>query len=308
VNVESTYEKAYISAAKELGITVVSAILSFDNLTSQPSLLLYDYYLTWNQGMRDQLLRLYPQVKADQVCITGTPQFDFHRRPDCLWSRENTINALGLPHDARYILYGTSVSHYAPAEPELVARLAEKMAQHDLLCEYWLIVRTHPRDDWSRWEPVRKLSGRILLSEAWEMKPDINGWAFPTMKDYARLTSSLYHAQACINIASTITLDAAILDCPVIGIRFDKEPDAPREILYEEYDTDHYRPLVESGGLCMAHTWDELMGLMQQAIKNPERDRSARARMVAQECGLVDGNAAQRVADALLSYMEKIHE
>jgi len=303
VNVESTYERAYILAAKELGIPIVISILSFDNLTTHPIHLLYDHYLVWNQGMRDQLLRLYPQVTKDQVRITGTPQFDFHRRPACLWTREYTLQHLGLPPNAEYFLYGTSVEGLTPAEPELVARIAKKIQEHDILKNYWLVVRIHPRDDWSRWDGVRRSSSHVVLSKAWDVTPNSSGWALPTMDDHARLTSSLVHATACINIASTISLDAAILDRPVIGIRFDKEPDAPPEILYEEYDTDHYRPLVELGGLRLAHTWDELLDLMQQAIEHPDRDRDARARMVSQECGMVDGKAAERVANALLDIL-----
>jgi CDP-glycerol glycerophosphotransferase (TagB/SpsB family) len=105
-----------------------------------------------------------------------------------------------------------------------------------------------------------------------------------------------------------MSFDAAILDRPVIGIRFEGEADAPREILYEEYDTDHYRPLVESGGLRLGHSWTELLDLMRQAINHPEQDRDARARMVAQECGAADGLAAQRVARNIVRYLENLYE
>ena len=305
-NVDSTYERAYVLAAKELGIPLVNSIMSFDNLTSKPAHLLYDYYLVWNQGMQDQLLRFYPQVDTNRVYITGTPQFDFHRRPDCLWKREDTLARLGLLPGAKYFLYGASPKSLTPAEPELVALLADKMQKDELLKEYWLVVRTHPRDVLARWESVRQIPGHLLLSKTLDIFDESSGLVFPTLDDQACLTSPLAHSEACINIASTITIDAAILDRPVIGIRFDKQPDAPREIIYEEYDTDHYRPLVESGGLRLAHDWNEILDLMREAIQNPGRDRSARARMVAQECGVVDGNAARRVADALLDCLRKI--
>lgn len=304
VNVDDVYERAYVLAAQELGIPVVNEVLSFDNTTTQPRHLVYDRYIVWNQRMKDQVLAFYPQVKPDQVSVTSTPQFDFHRRQDCRWAQEDTVRHLGMPPGAKYFLYGASVSPYTPAEPELVAHLAEKMSEHSTLRDYWLIVRIHPRDNKARWESVCKGSERVLLSIAWGTKEDSGGWAFPTMLDYGRLTSSLVYATACINIASTISLDAAILDRPVIGIRFNPGTDGTGEILYEEYDTDHYCPLVESGGLRMAQTWDELLELMVQAIENPERDRSARVRMVEQECGLVDGNAAQRVANALSDYLK----
>jgi CDP-glycerol glycerophosphotransferase (TagB/SpsB family) len=305
VNIESHFERAYVLAARQLQIPIVNAILSFDNLTSKPAHLIYDHYLVWSQRMKEQLLRFYPQVSDSQVTVTGTPQFDFHRRPNFLWSRRDTLERLGLPPGARYFLYTTTTKNLAPAEPNLVAGIARRMHAHEALRDYWLVVRTHPLEDWGRWEGVLDRSEHAVLSHAWDSMPDEERWALTIPGDQARFVSSLAHAEACLNVASTTALDAAILDRPVIGIRFDHEREAPAEIIYQGYDADHYRPLVKSGGLRIAHNWSELMGLLQQAIIMPEQDKEARARMVAQECGVVDGRAAERVADALLSYLER---
>ena len=306
VNIESTFERAYMLAARELGIPVVNSILSFDNLTSKAAHLVYDHYLVWSQGMKEQLLQFYPQVPGSQVTVAGTPQFDFHCRPDFRWSRQETLERLGLPSGVGYFLYTTGHQSLVPAEPDLVARLARKMRENAGLKEQWLVVRTHPLDHWGRWSGIENSSERVVLSPAWDSAPDGDGWALPSIDDQARFVSSLAHATACLNIASTTTLDAAILDRPVIGIRFDRENDAPREIFYEEYDTDHYRPLVESGGLRLAHNWSELKDLMQQAINWPEQDAHARTHMVAQECGVVDGRACERVVDTILDYLAKL--
>jgi CDP-glycerol glycerophosphotransferase (TagB/SpsB family) len=124
-----------------------------------------------------------------------------------------------------------------------------------------------------------------------------------TPNDHALLISSLLHAEACLNIVSTISLDAAILDRPVIGIEFRRELNAPSEIMYEEYETDHYRPLVDSGGVRLAHKWTELITLMHDALNEPERDRRQRAQMVERECGQVDGHAKDRVVTTLLDLL-----
>jgi hypothetical protein len=308
VNIEKSFERAYVLAARELGIPIVNSILSFDNLTRKPALLVYDHYLVWNQKMRHQLLRFYPQVSSSQVTVTGTPQFDFHRRPEFLWSRQETLARLGLPANADYFLYATITRSLAPAEPDLVAGLAQRMRADERLKEQWLVARVHPLDDWSRWSAISDSSQRVLLSYAWDTIPDDERWALPTAADQARFVSSVAYANACLNIASTMTLDAAVLDRPVIGIRFDRENDAPQEIIYGAYDAEHYRPLVDSGGLRLAHNWQELMALMRQAIEVPEQDRENRIRMVTQECGVVDGRSAERVADALLDCLAEFRK
>jgi hypothetical protein len=293
-------EYPYYLAARDLGIPIVTSILSFDNLTSRSVIPPYDHYFVWHEGMRDQLLRLYPDTPRDHVTVTGTPQFDFHRDPAYHRARNETLAALGLPAGARYVLYAASFVALAPDEPELVRRLAELMHRVPALRDLWLVVRIHPLETRERWRPVTDVFPNVVVQTAWETPPDRDGWTLSTPGDQARLVSALAHAEMCVNVASTMTLDAALLDRPVIGIDFSTEPDAPRGIMYEEYAVEHYRPLVERGGLRVAQSWNELASLMESAVADPGRDRAQRATMVASECGRADGRAADRLTAALL--------
>ena len=54
-----------LRAAHHLGIPTAGFIFSWDNLTSRGRILApYDYFFVWNKGMKDQLLRLYPRIRA----------------------------------------------------------------------------------------------------------------------------------------------------------------------------------------------------------------------------------------------------
>jgi hypothetical protein len=300
VNVSSR-EQPYRMAANDLGLPVVTSILSFDNLTSRGPLARDTHYLVWGVRMKAQLLRLYPQLGSPQVSTTGTPQFDFHRRPEFRWTRERTLRTLGLADGGRFVLYGASHPALTPDEPAVVAALAARMRERASLAQHALVLRLHPLDDLARWAPVLHTCERVRLSPAFATSTAAaDGWTLPSRDDYARLTSSLAHADACVNVASTLSLDAAILDRPVICLDFTAEPDSPRDMLYAEYDAEHYAPLVASGGLRIARSWCDLLDQMELAIASPERDRAARARMVEEECGVVDGCAAHRVARTLI--------
>jgi hypothetical protein len=291
-------EYPYALAARDLRIPLLTSILSFDNLTSRGALPRYDHYHVWCDAMRDELLRLYPGIAANCVEVTGTPQFDFHRRAE-RWPRDRTLAALGLPPGSRYLAYAASHRSLTPEEPALVAQMAERIGGSPVLGAHRLVVRMHPLDDWSRWHAAAS-SARVTLSPAWDQAPGPDGWALGSVADQQRLVATFAHADACLNVASTATLDAAVLDRPVVGIDFRDEAACPRGILYEEYDADHYRPLVASGGLRVARSWTELTALLERAVGDPSLDRAARAAMVARECGTVDGMAADRVAAAVL--------
>lgn len=299
----SPREYPYILAARDLGVPVVTSILSFDNLTSRGRLPPFDHYLVWNERMREQLLRFYPYIASEDVEVTGTPQFDFHRRSEFHWSRERTLDRLGLPSGSRYFLYSTSHVSLAPEEPALVEQIATMLRTHDALEDHWLVVRLHPLDDGQRWLRLTGKSTRIRISHAWDSAPDVEGWTISSREDQSRLISTIAHADACVNVASTMSLDAAILDRPVINIDFSAELATPRGLLYAEYDADHYRPLVASGGIRLARSWGELASFMEGAVANPALGRRERAEMVRMECGTVDGVAARRVADTLLGLL-----
>lgn len=304
VNV-SSLEQPYRLAARDLGLPVASSILSFDNLTSRGPLARDDHYLVWSDRMKAQLRRLYPEVEETRVSVTGTPQFDFHRQPACRWTRARMLRDLHLPSSASYFLYAASHVSLAPEEPALVAALAARMDRRALLANRALIVRLHPLDDAARWRAAIGGVERVRLTRAFATARITDGWIAAgsgpvSADDQARLVSALAHADACLNIASTMTLDAALQQRPVICLDFRGEPDAPRDILFAEYGAEHYAPLVASGGLRMAHGWSELLDLMEAAVVDPTRDREARARMVTDECGLVDGRAAARVARVLM--------
>jgi hypothetical protein len=288
-------EIPYILAARRLRISTVGWILSFDNLTSRSALPVFDHYLAWNGRMRDRMLRLYPDRAAKNVHVTGTPQFDFHVDARFRRGRVDTLRELGLEDGSRYVVWAANSRVLTPTEPELVASFLRRAGDLADLREHRLVVRLHPLDDYERWKGVARENPRFVVTEPWPQTGPP-----PEAAAQARLVSTLLHADACINVASTMSLDAAILDVPVICVAFALgESGAEHDAYRAYYATDHYRPIVESGGVRMAGSLDDLLTRTLEAVRDPHRDRAARARLVQEECGQVDGAAGSRVAATL---------
>jgi hypothetical protein len=301
----SPLEYPYVLAARDLGIPTVASILSFDNLSSRSVLPIFDRYTVWSETMRRELLAYYPEVGPERVVLTGTPQFDFHRREEFRWSRADTLARLGLPAGSRFFLYAASHVSLAPEEPAVIGALADRMQGDPRLADHRLLVRLHPQDDGSRWGGLRD-SRRVVLSAACDARAQADGWRLPRPEEQARLIGSLLHADACLNIVSTMSLDAAILDRPVIGLELSGEAASPRGIMYSEYGATHYKPLVASGGMRLARSWSGLLDLMSRAASDPGADRAERAAMVREACGPVDGDNAVRVADAVRRFLGEL--
>ena len=94
-----------VQAAQWLGIPTAAFIFSWDNLTSQGRIIpLYDYYLVWNEMIRDQLLQIYNSIRPEQIIVTGTPQFDFHFRRAFSWTREEFCSRVGADPNRPIVL------------------------------------------------------------------------------------------------------------------------------------------------------------------------------------------------------------
>jgi hypothetical protein len=285
-------ETSYIRAAQDLGIRTLNWVLSFDNLTSRGRLPLFDYYAVWNQRMKEQVLRLYGERKLSEVQVTGTPQFDFHVRPELQWGRDATLHRLGLNGNDRYLLYAGNCAEFTPSEPELIEQFSSRCAGATDLHAHRIVVRLHPLDDHRRWERFDSPSGRIVISRPRRQNGDDFG-----IEDQALLVNTLVHADTCINMASTMSLDAAVVDTPVVCVAFAGERGGAEDgFCRQVYRTEHYRPLIESGGLRLAHDLDQLVAEVSAYVQNPERDYLSRQELVRQEIGQVDGHASERVA------------
>lgn len=287
-----------IQAAQWLGIPTAAFIFSWDNLTTQGRILpAYDYYLVWNEDLKEQLLRIYPRISPDRVFVTGTPQFDFHFRPESYWSREEFCARVGADPGRQIVLYSTGMAEHMRGEPLVVEQIA------DMLSEIkdgspQLLVRVYPKDRTDRFDELKRRRPDILFPAAtW-----VESWLTPTNDDNQVLTNTLRYVDAGINVASTISLELCMFDKPVLNVAYDPPGMASVRIPYARYyDFDHYKPLVTSGAVHLARTPDEMRTMLLETLSNPGAHRDNRRSLIARMFGAtLDGCSHRRVANVLL--------
>jgi hypothetical protein len=289
-----------VQAAQWLGIPTATFIFSWDNLTSQGRILpAYDYYLVWNEDIKQQLLRIYPRISPDRVLVTGTPQFDFHFRRDSYWSHEDFCRKVGARPERPLVLYSTGMAEHMPGEPLIVEQIADMLSEMTDLGGPQLLVRVYPKDHTGRFEDLKRRRPDIVFPEArW-----IKAWLTPTEADNEMLTNTLRHVDAGINVASTISLELCMFDKPVINVAYNPPGMPEVRVPYSRYyEYDHYRTIVESGAVDVARTPDDLRGKLREALGNPAARRLKRRALMQRMFGeTLDGRSNERVADAVLS-------
>ncbi len=293
-----------ILAAKALGIPTATFIFSWDNLTSKSRIAApFDYYLVWSEHMKGELLTHYANVAEARVRVVGTPQFDTHANESVIITRREFFEQIGADEQRPLICYSTGDRETCPQDPLHIAILMDLIRSGAVKGDPQVLVRSAPiNDDLSRYSKVLEEYPEIIFAPPrWIKFGQAFGEEFPTQEDLVFLGNLTTHADININMASTMTLDFAVRDKPVVNVAFDANDDPPFELPIWDYyyRFDHYRPVVEIGAARFARSPEQLAEHLNAYIADPSLDREARRRLVDLEIGCPIGESTDRVLQVL---------
>lgn len=293
-----------VLAARSLGIPTATFIFSWDNLTTKGRIAApFDYYLVWSELMREELLHYYPDISPEQVYIVGTPQFDPYGDESLLWSRHEFFRRISADPERPLICYSGGTPDVVPEDPNYAEILMSLIRTGKIKFSPQVLLRPAPTDDGSRYrEVLQKYSEVIYAPPSWlHTQPGVWTQVIPTPEDVQFLANLTYYADLNINVASTMTLDFAIHDKPVVNIAFDvhNPPIFGVPLWNYYYQFEHYRPVVEIGAARIARSPDELCQHVNAYLEDPSLDREKRKRLVELEVGRPIGKASEFVLNAL---------
>lgn len=287
-----------VMAARRLGVPTATFIFSWDNLTTKGRIAApFDHYFVWSDQMADELQRFYPDVGAERVHVVGSPQFDPYADPDLVWDREQFVRELGLDADRPVICYSGGDTLTCPEDPDHLRIVCELIQSGRIRGNPQVVLRPAPVDTSDRYDLVLDRYPVVLSRPAWR-DPGL-GWAAvaPTRHDMELLVNLTRHSDLNINMASTMTLDFAIHDTPVVNLGFDVDPSKNLSPRY--YNFDHYRPVVEIGAARVARDPSHLAKTVSDYLADPSIDRDGRADFVSYELRVRPGDSGPAIAKAL---------
>jgi hypothetical protein len=128
-----------------------------------------------------------------------------------------------------------------------------------------------------------------------------------TAESQQHLASTLQHSDVIVNVASTIAVEAAIFDTPVVNIAFDGEEESPFEQSARRYYRfTHYANITRHHAVRVAWTPEELVACVREYLQQPALDADGRRKVVAEQCHFVDGRSAERVAQAVVDELQTL--
>jgi hypothetical protein len=166
-----------------------------------------------------------------------------------------------------------------------------------------LLLRPAPVDPGTRFDSVRKeYRETVYIPPAWVQAGD-GHWTqnWPLQSDVQFLANLTHHADVNVNFGSTMTLDFALRDKPVVNVAFDvSDPPVFGDPFWEvNYRFEHYRPVVDLGAAQFARSPDTLADHVNGYLRNPRLDAEGRRRLVDMQVTQPIGAASSRALAAL---------
>jgi len=287
-----------VMAARRLGIPTATFIFSWDNLTTKGRVAApFDHFFVWSDQMETELVRYYPDVSNDRIHVVGSPQFEPYADPSLVWTRDRFDQELGLEPGRPVICFSGGDTLGCPEDPAHLRIVCELVRDGELTGDPQIVLRPAPVDTSDRFDNVLQDFPIVLSRPRWE--DGGRGWdaVTPRRDDIELLVNLTRYSDLNINMASTMTLDFAIHDTPVVNLGFDVDPTIQRASRY--YDFDHYRPVVDLGAARVAKDPAALAEAINTYLADPALDRDGRSQFVDLELSVRPGGSVPAIAEAL---------
>lgn len=294
-------ELPVIRAARSRRIPVIAVDTTWDNMASKrPPYLRPDAVTVWNSWMAGEAVQHY-HFAPDTVAMTGGSQFDVLCDSARHEERGAFLSRLGLDPSRQLIVFSLNAPMYAPDNPGYLRMICEAIRSGAIAGQPNFIVRMHPFDRGESYQAVLAPYPNTRLERPFRLASPRSVYeCLPTRADVAYYGSLMTHADVLINQASTTTLDALVTDTPVVNIAFDLAPTHAETSIRRVYDFTHYRRIVDSQAVTLAHGPEQLFAELSKALTDPGAGRAYRAQALDQFVGASDGAAATRVARAIM--------
>jgi hypothetical protein len=263
-------------------------------------------YGVWSESMRTELLRQNPGIDPRSVSLTGCGHFQCVGRQDLLLPETAFRAALGAKSNSRLVVFPASAPWMVPEEERYIRLLKNTLRDLKSVGDVQIVVRLNPMDGDGRLAEVLCADApEIIVSKPdwrWDRK---RNWCFQRRSDQVLYNSLLHYASACVGMPSTVTVECAVADVPVINIGFDLpgpavQPGAVRKF----WEADFYEEVRQTGAAKLVPSPGNLATAVEEALVHPELGRQSRHRLLERQLGIAPHAAVDASVQVLLEMVK----
>ena len=251
-------------AAKSLGITVSTAIFSWDNLPKARLCVSADQYLVWGEWMYDEMAAYYPEISEHKIKLVGTPQFEFYLDESQQLSRELFAKRHGLDSEKKWICFSGDDVKTSPHDAVFLKDVAAALLPYQDRLQ--IIFRRCPVEFSDRYDVIiKKHKGFVVAIDPLWHVPENTAWThyFPKYEDVSMQVNLASHCDVVINLGSTMAHDFTMFNKPCLYLNYNPVRDVNWNV-ETVYSYQHFRSMID----LEAVVWiDSKASIAEQVIK-----------------------------------------
>jgi hypothetical protein len=263
-----------ITAVKKINIKCGTVIFSWDNVPKAKLISRYDFYFVWSALMKNQLLKLYPEILTSQVKITGTPQFEFYFDEKLYQEKKQFFCKYGLDETKKTICFsGNDLS--SPYESNYLNDICEELNKIEDKNRPQILFRQCPVDKSSRFNHVLKKYSHFVfpIHPDWRTEKEAEesfASIYPTPNDNFLLVNTVKHSDIVINLGSTVAHDFAVLDKPCLYVNYNPVRN-PTFRVEDVFNFEHFKSMENLKAVGWINSKEEIKNKIISTLENPNK-------------------------------------
>jgi len=308
-------DRYMLREAVKYNVPSMAAIIGWDNPSSYaiPGAFM-DWATCWSQEQRDELV-LGSDWDPDRVHIGGIPSYDGYFRKTWLMPKDEYFKLHDLDPNRKLISYACSFVHFAPNYPNVEA-LAKMVDSGHFDEDSQLLIRLHPSHFQDKPEIFADERAQIHALEkqyanVHVVRPVALGGSLGYYggEDMDEKTSMMAYSDVFVTVYSTMVVEAAVHDRPIVAAVIDTPGGWDRPGKYSlalqkigGWPT-HLRFREANAGR-VAATENELLNVVNAYLNDPSLDGSERRAFIEQEITYSDATSGRKTAEFILKVLE----
>ena len=296
-DIQSKNDVALLKLAKKRKTKKIGLVRSWDNLTCKGIIrLVPDKLIVASNILKTEASR-YSKIQPDKISAIGIPHYDNYLDPP-VKSKKDFYKEMGFSLDKKLVLLAPVGNRYI-IDNNTDRKILDILSELDLN----ILVRLPPGDKVDL-DGFKSKRAKVVIDEtgtlAW---PAGKKTSEMSRKDDLHLVESFYHADVVVTGPSTVCIDVAVFDKPIIFINFDDKKRKYSDSVSRYYDYNHIKEITKTKGVKLASSPEELKFLVKSYLDESSLDKDGREAIVKEQTYLMDGQATERLFKILQTYL-----
>jgi CDP-glycerol glycerophosphotransferase (TagB/SpsB family) len=294
-------------------VPTAAAIVGWDNPSSYSlSGAPMDFVTCWSEIQKEEFV-LGSDWPPERVHIGGIPIYDGYFRGEWRMPRQEYFRLHNLDPERKLLSYACSFVSFAPNYRNVEA-LARLVSSNTLAAPSQLLVRLHPNHFMDvhlfaeERRRIRQLAQDMPHVHVVEPVPIGGELGYYSGEDMPEKTSMMAHSDVFLTVYSTMVVEAAIHDRPIVSVCLDtpggwntpRKYSLPLSRIGDWPTHDRFRK-AKAGQVALSER--EIREAVNAYLKDPTADREGRQAFIEREVTFKDGSAGRRTGEYLGSLL-----